>query len=260
MDCRKSLVLALGLAGAVGCVPQNSVQPPPPVPKEVAEKAKDPKNQAQTCVAMGNYLVGSAEGFPPGSAKQEQLFNEARHQYQQALTHDANCYAAYRALAELFNKMSDYDNAVKWYRKGLEKQPKEASLWVALGMCHGSHKAWDAALDAFRRAADLDPENKQYQNLLGSCLVRAGHPDEAFAAFCKGGSKAQAHYHMAYMLHHMKQDDQARRHVQAAVQADPHFEPAQHLLAQLEGREAPAPGAVQTGFVELPAEAGAPQR
>ncbi|HEX5273317.1 MAG TPA: tetratricopeptide repeat protein [Gemmataceae bacterium] len=261
MDCRKTLVLALGLSGVAGCVPDNSVRPPPGAPPALVEKAKDPPRHPpkhpETLIALGNFYATSAESAPQGSAQQERLFDQARKQYEQALEIDANCLAAFEALGKLHVKMGDPDGAVTWYRKGLEKQPKEASLWLDLGMCHARRKDWPPAIDALRRAADLDPENRQNWNMLGSCLVRAGHPDEAFAAFRKGGGEARAHYHMAFMLHHMKQDDEARSHLQAALQADPRFEAAERLLAQLDGR-APADPAVMPAAFELPAES--PQR
>ncbi len=257
MDCRKSLALALGLLGAAGCVPQNAVQPPPAAPPAVVEKQKDPPKHppkhAETCVALGNYFATGAESAPQGSAQQERLYEQARKQYEQALEIDANDIAAYQALGKIHLKMGDLDGAVKWYRKGLEKQPKDASLWSDLGMCHARRKEWPPALDALRRATDLDPDNKQRWNLLGSCLVRAGQPDEAFAAFRKGGSEARAHYHMAFMLHHMKQDGAARQHLQAVAQEDPAFTDAQRLLAQLDGKAAGDPAVLPAGF-DVPAD------
>jgi Flp pilus assembly protein TadD len=125
-------------------------------------------------------------------------------------------------------------------------------------MCYARAKDWNPAIDALRRAAACEPENRQYQNTLGACLARAGRSEEAFAAFCKGGTKAQAHYRMAFMLHHLRSDDEARQHLQASIDADPRFEPARQLLAQLEGREPANPAVVPAGF-EAPA-AEAPQR
>jgi tetratricopeptide (TPR) repeat protein len=254
MDCRKTLVLALGLAGAAGCVPQNSVQPPPAAPPAVVEKAKDPPKHPpkhpETCVSLGNYFATSADAAQRGSAQQEQLFDMARKQYEQALQIDANCLAAYQAIGKLHVKVGDLDGAVKWYRKGLEKHPKEASLWLNLGMCYRLQKNWGPATESLRRAAELEPDNRQNWNLLGSCLVWSGHSDEAFAAFSKGGSPAQAHYHMAFMLHNMNHDAEARQHLQTALQADPRFEPAQRMLAQLEGREPADPAVLRAGFDE----------
>jgi tetratricopeptide (TPR) repeat protein len=254
MDCRKSLVLALGLAGAVGCVPQSEVQqqgPCVPPPGAVVEKIKDlPRHaprSAETCVALGNVFAAEGGSAGQGSARQERLYDQARREYEQALDVDATCLSAYLALGQLCTKTCDHEAAVKWYRKGLEKRPGEAKLWFELGMSYRSHKEWGPAVEALRHAVALDGDNKQYHNMLGCCLVCAGRPDEALADFLKGSGEGQAHYRMAFMLHYLGQDAEARQHLQIAVQKEPTFEPAQQMLAQLEGREPAAPVAAPAG-------------
>ena len=166
MDCRKGLVLALGLAGAVGCVPQNSVQPPPAAPRAVTEKAKDPPKHpptAPTCVAGANYYATSGDEAPPRSALQEHLYDQARRGYQQAIDIDPTCVAAYKGLAHLCAQMSDHEGAVKWYRKGLEKQPKDASLWLEFGVCQARHKVEVEA-----------PTREVYEKIFGAVAKKLG--------------------------------------------------------------------------------------
>jgi tetratricopeptide (TPR) repeat protein len=265
MDCRKTLVLALGLLGAAGCVPQNSVQPaspqPAPPPPVVVEKAKDspkhPPKNAETCVALGNFFAAGGGQAQQGSAQQEHSYELARQEYQQALAIDPNCLQAYLALGELCTTVSDHNGAVKWYRKGLEKLPREGALCLNLGMCYARHKDWDRAIEAMRRATECDPDNKKYHRTLGFCLARAGQTDQALAAFRKSDGESRAHYHLAEMLHHMNQDVEARQHLQIAVREEEGFGPAQRLLAQLEAREPADPGLTPAGL-ETPVEDGTP--
>jgi len=257
MDCRKSLVLALGLVGgAVGCVPQSSVQTVPPSPP-VVEKAKDlpshPPKHAETCIALGNFFAAEGSSAPQGSAKQEHLYDQARKEYQQALDIDANCVAAYRALARLYTTIGDHERAVAAYQKALQKQPRDAVVWCDLGMCLARHQDWDHAIEALRRAAEFDGEHRQYQNLLGYCLARAGRSEEALNVFRKSVGDGEAHYNLARMLLHMNHEAEARQHLQAATQAKPACEAAQRMLAQLDaGKPVDAP-LIPAGF-ETPAE------
>jgi tetratricopeptide (TPR) repeat protein len=97
----------------------------------------------------------------------------------------------------------------------------ETSPMVAARLLDGEHrprrlKDWAPAIEALRHAAALEPENRQNRNMLGYCLARAL-------------------YNLTRMLHHVNQDTEARQHLQAAVKADPQFDPAQRMLAQLEG-------------------------
>jgi tetratricopeptide (TPR) repeat protein len=262
MDCRTTFVLALGLVGAAGCVPQTSI-PTVPAPPPVVEKAKEPPRHPpkspETCVSLGDFFAAQAAGAPQGSAQQERLYDQARMEYQQALDIDAGCMTAYLALGRLYANTGDHARAVAAYQKGLEKHPKQAPLWFDLGMCHARSKEWDAAIKALRRATELEPENRQYQNVFGHCLARAGRYDEALAAFRNSVGEARAHYNLARMLHHMNQDAEARQHLQAAVRAEPTLEEAHRLLAQLEGRAPADPALMQAGF-EGPAEGPTPDR
>ena len=49
--------------------------------------------------------------------------------------------------------------------------------------------------------------------------------------------EGQAHYNLARLLHHDKQDDLSRLHLQLALQANPKLAQAQDFLAQLDGRQ-----------------------
>jgi tetratricopeptide (TPR) repeat protein len=264
MDCRKSLVLAFGLlGGAAGCVTPTPPQtaPTPVVVEKTKDPPRHPPKNPETCVALGDFFAAEGSSKPKGSAEQERLYDQARREYQQALEIDAKHAPAYRALGRLYTTLGDHERAVAAYRNGLDKHPEEAPLWFDLGMCHARSKEWDKAVEALGRAAKLDPENRQCQNALGYCLALAGRSDEALNVFRKNGGEAQAHYNLARILHHpMNKDAEARQHLQAAVQAQPTFEPAHRLLAQLDGRAPSDPAVLPAGF-EAPAEAApTPQR
>jgi tetratricopeptide (TPR) repeat protein len=253
MDCRNALVVALGLAvGAAGCVSAPTAAPP------VIEKAKDPPRHppknAETCVALGSVFADEGKSKSAGSAEQEHLFDQARREYQQAIDVDASYIPTYRALGQLYVTMGDHDRAIATYEKGLKKKPKEASLWFDLGMCHARYKDLDKAIEALRKAVEHDPENRHYQNILGHCLARGGHPDQALDVFRKTVGEGRAHYELARMLHHMKQDAEARQQLELAIRVEPTLEPAHQLLAQLQAGTA-ADNNVTPAGLELPGEA-----
>lgn len=75
---------------------------------------------------------------------------------------------------------------------------------------------------------------------LGMCLARAGQTDEALLVLMRVEGEAQAHYTVARMMHHMKQDEASKKYARQALVADPKLEGARQLLAELEGGAAPA--------------------
>jgi tetratricopeptide (TPR) repeat protein len=262
MDRRASLVLALGLAaGVLGCTPRGSLPvvsgdaqtAPAPAPPEMVDQlpvgdGKPHKPHASTFVAAGRLAENTAEDPKRPLANREDLLEQARKAYQQAIATDADYVPAYQALAGLYLKQRDYDRAVATYQKVLKGHPKEAVLWFELGMCYSRQRQWDQALANLRQAVALDPENRPYVNTLGFCLARAGKADESVACFAKVVGPAQAHYNVARMLHHLKQDKLCREHLQQALQVDPRLTGAKQLLDQLDGKA--APGVVRVTGIE----------
>jgi tetratricopeptide (TPR) repeat protein len=242
MDCRASLMVAFGLLAAGGCAHQSAaVQPAPLTTASVdpdAKKAPDrPKRtpQAATLVSLGDvYQRGARESWKT-PAQKEQLLDQARKAYQQALKVDPKFVAAHLSLARLYETTDDHERAVASYHSALDLKPKDAAVWHSLGMCHARKKEWDPAIESLTRASDLDSENKSYSRALGFCLARAGHVDESFKALCHVEDEAQAHFNLAQMLHHVQQDELSKQHLRLALQTNPQLSEAQRLLAELEG-------------------------
>src|SRR5262249_42260975 len=102
MDCRGKLWLGLALLGEAGCSttsdkPQPVVGLPPPgavIKKEEPLPRKDPT--ANICVKAGDFYAGEAALLDAEQARQEQLRDQARKAYQQALALDPKHVPAYR--------------------------------------------------------------------------------------------------------------------------------------------------------------------
>jgi tetratricopeptide (TPR) repeat protein len=268
MDCRASVVLALGLVGSVvGCTPQatfplvpSGTPVEPPAQSSTADGEPKRMPRPATCVAAGQFREQEADNPEVPPAVKEQLREQARKAYQQAIAIDPNYLPAHRGLARLYETMGDHEHAIATYEKVVLGHPKEAAVWYDLGMCHGRHKEWDKALTALGQAAALDPENRPYANTLGFCLARAGQFDESLACFQKFSGPAKAHYSLAEMQHHMKQDELAKEQLRLALEADPQLAAARDLLARIE-RKAPDanPPAAVAGFDGFDGEAPAAQ-
>lgn len=87
-------------------------------------------------------------------------------------------------FAEALNRVGNHEGAVQAIRNGLEGEPDNADLWVALGnalLLHGEGRMSPAAQLAFERAARLDPEHPGPPFFLGLALAQAGQLDDAEA-------------------------------------------------------------------------------
>jgi tetratricopeptide (TPR) repeat protein len=269
MDCRRTLMPAVWLlTGALGCAHDNGgtppvvrETPPPPLaaranlsPYAPAKHELDgPKRipRPDTCVQAGNFFVGEAVALEQDSTAQEQMRDQARRAFQQALSIDPTYLPAYQSLARLYVIMGDYDHALATYQKALRLQPRNGPVWFDLGMCQARRRDWPAAIDSLSRAVDCDPENRQYLNTLAFTHARAGRYQDAFKCFVRSyGNEAMAQYQLARMLHHMGQYESCRQCLQAALALNPKLEPAQRLLSELAAPQ-PTDSAVRTvGYAE----------
>src|SRR5437588_5772602 len=117
MDCRRALVLTVGLvSGALGCDHSSSVPLAPQPVVSAANIKKEPelpkrRPQAATCVAFAEMNAKAADEEGRAPLDQEQLRNQARKAYQQALDIDPKCLDALRGLARLYTALGDHDHA-----------------------------------------------------------------------------------------------------------------------------------------------------
>ncbi len=216
------------------------------VRKESDRPRKTP--HASTCVAGGDFFAQQALTPDIGETAKTANQEKARKAYQQALSIDPHCLAAYESLAALYVAMKDHSHAVATYQKAAQIFPNEPRVFYELGMCHGGEKEWDLADLNLAHAAELDPENRKVVDALGWMQARAGRYDDSLATFMKVHDEPEAHYKLACMLEHLKEIDLCKQQLQAALEKDPRMEKAHALLAQLNG--GPAAPVQPTSFTE----------
>lgn len=226
------------LVGLAGCAQLEEISS-----GRMFTKDSQPKRtvKATTCVAYGDLRATLANESKCSGPERDAMRDEARRSYQAAIKVEPENLQAYQSLARLYQVMEKYDQAAETYHKGLEKLPKEKSLWFELGMCQAKQKDWDGALESLRMATQLDPENTMYNTMLGFCLARSGRYDECLALFTRTQGEAKAHYNLARMLKHVNRFAESKHHLRLALQADPELDAARELLAAIEaGKDMPA--------------------
>ena len=93
--------------------------------------------------------------------------------------------------------------------------------------------AQDGTLQLAARVRALDDERPKYKNNLGLVYAHQGRHAEALATFDQAGSKAEAHYNLAYVLGTQGDAEGASQHMQLALDANPQHEAAREALAAL---------------------------
>lgn len=89
-------------------------------------------------------------------------------------------------FAEALNRRGDHMNAAHAIQNGIDSDPDNADLWVALGyalLLHGEGQMNPAAQLAFERAAQLSPEHPGPPYFLGVALAQARRLEDAEATW-----------------------------------------------------------------------------
>jgi tetratricopeptide (TPR) repeat protein len=265
MDCRRSLLLALGvLASCAGCLSKPSGPTSTLDPNGFNEKnwtfvRGKQKQNTDPYVAFGLYReqLASQKGISP--AEEYGLREQALKAYQEALTVNPRDKSALVALAQLYNRRGDPDKALQTYQKAAKFHPKDGMVWFNFGLFHCQRKEWGAALDCLTKAADLNPDNRDYVNTLGFTLAKVGRLDEGASCLAKTMGKAEAHFNVARLLERENQVEMSKHHLRLALQLKPDHRPAGELLAQLETAGTAEPTHVNIGFQSPAPSLGLPQ-
>jgi tetratricopeptide (TPR) repeat protein len=87
--------------------------------------------------------------------------------------------AIFRFLGEAHAHNQNYVKAIATLRKAIEKEPESVRNHILLGSCEGRLNRWDKALEAFKNAQRLEPDNRTVLKRLALALKNTGNEDEA---------------------------------------------------------------------------------
>lgn len=208
-----------------------------------AETAKRPLKASTIFTAAVCLETG---GDRTEGLKRQHQYDQAMAAYKQALQLDPKFTSATARIARLHEKMGQVAVAEAHFLQAVKDHPDDPSLWCELGMFHGRQKRFDQAVECLGRAVSLEPESQIYANHLGWGLARAGRFDESFEHFRRTLGPARAHYNLARMARHLKQEDLCQQHLQAALQIEPQLADARRMLEQQAG-PVEDPAVIQVG-------------
>lgn len=84
-----------------------------------------------------------------------------------------------------YTNREDYDKAQESFLHAIERDPKNAKAWFALGGIYNFKKQYEKALDAFKSAVNLDPAYHDAYYGLGYTYEILGKKTESEEAFRK---------------------------------------------------------------------------
>jgi Tfp pilus assembly protein PilF len=215
----KVLALSFVLAGCQLPFQARSVSPSAEEPAE-AQLSASQKADMQMAFAQAFERQGEVES--------------AAQAYDAVIAADPKRVDAVVRRAILADQQGKFTESEKYYKRALDRRPKDANLFCNIGYSLYLQHRWEEAEQCLRKAIALKADHKRAHNNLGLVLARAGRDEEALKEFQMGGCpKADAHCNLAY-AHIMNQSfDEAARQYEVALAAQPNCAAAREGLASL---------------------------
>jgi Tfp pilus assembly protein PilF len=183
---------------------------------------------------------------------------QARDLYRKALTSEPSNLDALLGLGRLEDREGNFDEALRLYHQAAAAHPHSATALNDLALCYARKGELPRSLSLLDRTAQMSPQNPLYRNNIAKVLVKMNLLDDALAHQSAVYPPAVAHYNVGVLLQEQGRMDEAEAFFRTAVAADPQFEQARLLLAQLEVSKQQAQAAITTEITRtaaLPATA-----
>ncbi|XP_063707185.1 small glutamine-rich tetratricopeptide repeat-containing protein alpha-like [Culicoides brevitarsis] len=110
------------------------------------------KEEAESMKNEGNRLM------------KEEKYQEALNMYNKAIALDATNAVFYCNRAAAFSRIGDYNRAAEDCKMSLKYDPKYSKAYGRLGLAYSKMNKHELALDAYKKAIEIEPENVDYQN------------------------------------------------------------------------------------------------
>ncbi len=142
-------------------------------------------------------------------------------------------------VAFILQSAGDLDRALDMYERSVALHPS-AEAHTFLGWTHSFEGHYDAAIEACRRAIEVDPTFGNPYNDIGAYLLEQGRPEESIPWLEKAFSAPRyccpfyAHTNLARAYISVGRSQQARRHLLEALKANPDYEPARDMLRRID--------------------------
>jgi serine/threonine-protein kinase len=161
-----------GLADAYCVIAERNTIPP----AEALAKAKEAALQA---LALNSRLADAYVSLGQVASLYDRNFEEAGHNFREALAIDENLLSAHQWYAYMLVKLRRFDEAMRHARRALELDPLSIPANINYAAQLFYRRDYDLAVDQCRKLIELEPRLIFARLMIAQILARKGLPSEA---------------------------------------------------------------------------------
>ena len=187
--------------------------------------------------AVGGLAVVVAAGLLVGTTLQLRYWKDTRTLFEHASQVTRDNPLALSLLGSLLAKEGKLDQAINYYRKALQIEPRFPEAQFCLANALDQQGQLDEAIELYQKALWFKPSQTQSHIFLGAAFAKQRKYEEAAthyrAALALNPESAIAHNNLARLLHTQGRLDEAIVHYSAALKLDPSLAQAHNNLGVL---------------------------
>lgn len=186
-------------------------------------QALNPLNTDHTANLARFY--GTKAGYLTDPEQRRQALEKASEYYRIATSLSPHAAHLQNEWGSVYAQLGEKDKARERFQKSLELDPGYFDTYLRLGQLELSAENWQAAYEAYRKAAELSPKDPRGYSGMAYALAKLGRIDDAIAANQKvlelNPNDLSALQNLALLYQQQAKYDLALRYAQQALQIAP---------------------------------------
>jgi len=174
---------------------------------------------------------------------------KAMESYTRALESEPNDAQALSSIARLNYRQGKFQKANDYFNRAMTNSPQDAELHNDIGLTRSKLNDPQGSVVSFEKALKLAPGTSRYANNLATVHFEAGDSTAAYRVLVSNNKPAVAHFNMAYLHFKNGQMNDAKKHLNGAVQFESQgasddivkraVDRSREMLAQIDASTAP---------------------
>lgn len=182
-------------------------------------------NSAKAHYNYGLELMKAKALNASDNNEKNRYLNEAVQEFSRAIEIYKGYTDAYAQLALAKFRLNDYDEALKYYKLGLDRNPAKPKAWNNMGIIFFNRGDYQKAAECYQEAVKYDPYYDEAYGNLGACYGSIGNHPKAIEAFEQAikinPQYAQCYQYAAISYQALGQNEKAQQYFNIAKQLNP---------------------------------------